>query len=474
MNILDDSLGSKDKLKLEKLNNIISYTEVDEQQLLLISSDTKNLNQLFETYFLNSLSNCIKIEDIKDGLFKSILSQLEKYKNKYILINLFDIKNYTKIMEEFQFKRDYIPQERLKFIFLFNKTQYESFKTKAYDFFSFNNFFHHFIDNSFTFVNDIDFFELDNMIDEYEKVKDTNISKQSRIKYLYDIGIKASMFSQNNIALEYFDKAIINVTKIKDNFMRALIYDGKSNSYLELGNLNKALINAKETLRIFKKLKDRRGIGLAYVTMGNIYKVLGNLELSLNNYNSALKISIKDKYNDLQAAILPNIGMIYFENDDYKLALKYQEDAYDINKKINNNRGISACTGNLGLIYQYYGDLKLALYYQNKSLNISKENNYIGEIAISLGNIGNIYKDKNDLELALKYQNEALTIFKDIGYMQGVSETLNDIGDTYEKLLDFEESSKYKKEAMDIAKTLGFNGIIAKIKKDINNTNEKR
>ena len=137
MNILEDSLGLKDKLKLEKLNNIISYNESNEQLLFLLSTDTQNLNQLFETYFLNSLDNCIKIEDIKDGLFKSILSQLDKYKNKYILINLFDIDDYINIMEEFQFKRDHIPQERLKFVFLFNQKQYESFKTKAYDFFSF-------------------------------------------------------------------------------------------------------------------------------------------------------------------------------------------------------------------------------------------------------------------------------------------------------------------------------------------------
>lgn len=473
MNILKASLSSKDKLKLDKLNTVISYAEVDEQQLLLISSDTKNLNQSFETYFLNSLENSIKIEDIKDGLFKSILAKVDKYKNKYILINLFDIDDYTNIMEEFQFKRDYIPQEKLKFIFLFNQKQYESFKTKAYDFFSFNNFFHHFIDNTYTFVNDIDLSELDDMIKEYEKIKDTNISKQNRMKYLYDIAQKAKDFSQYKKSLKYLDKTLNLANKLKDNFMTSVVNHNKSDVYLNLGNLDQSLMYVKKSLKAFEKLKYQKGIASSHSLMGLIYRDLGNLDLALNNFKSTLKISLEEKLHELEGIAKSNIGLIYLDQGEYDLSLQYENEALTVHKEINDILGVLRIKGNLGLLHQYKGNLSLALKYQNEALSLAKENKRIIHIAIALRNIGNIYKDKNDLNMALKHQNEALEIFKEIGYIKGVCETLNDISNVYEKLKNFDLVEKYREEALTIAKSLGFNAIITKIKQNkINNKEE--
>ena len=434
MNTLEDSLSSLDKLKLDKLNKIISYNDPKEQLLFLISTDTENLNMSFEEYFSSTLKNCIKIADIHDGLFKTILSKVENYKNKYILINLFSIDKYISIRDEFQFKRDYIPQEKLKFIFLLNQEQYVNFKQKAYDFFSFNNFFHLFIDNSFIFVNDIDLSELNNMIDEYEKIKDTNISKQSRMKYLFDIGKKAFNFSQYKISLEYLAEALHLATKLKDIFISAYILSLKGNIYLNSGDLKKALEYQKESLKISKKLKYQKGIATNLGNIGNVYMKLGNFELSLSNYKKALDISIKEKDKKNEANALGDIGSCYL------------------------------IMGNLDLSSKYF----------NKSLSIYKDIKYVkGEASILLL-IGNLCYEKNDLKLALRYFNESLIINKNIGYQSGIVNALKNIGTIYIDTNDFDLALKYQKEAKGIAKKLGFNGILTKIEKSIKNIEEKR
>lgn len=434
MENLSDALDSKDKLKLNRLDDVIESADEDEQSLLILSSDTLSLNLKFEEYLTTNINNIVKIGTIKDGLFKKILSNVKEYKNKYILINLFSIKDYIPIREEFQFKRDYIPQERLKFIFLLNFSQYESFKTKAYDFFSFNNFFHHFIDNSFTFVNDIDLSELDNMIKEYEKIKDTNISKESRMKYLFDIGEKAHEFSQLNTSLKYLDKAFVLANKLKDIFAIAYISNIKADINVVFGDFDKALEYQKKSLKISKKIKYPMGITASLGGMGNIYKDLGDYELALNNYQKSLDISIKEKDKDNESTALLNIGVVY----------------------------------------QNIDKLDLALEYYNKSLMIAKEINKLKGIALSLVSIGNLYSVKNDLDSALKYQNEALNIFKNIGNMEGVCESLYNISYTYQKLKNFDLVERYRDKALEIAKSLGFHAIIAKIEKDKINNKEER
>ncbi|MEA3552998.1 MAG: tetratricopeptide repeat protein [Campylobacterota bacterium] len=415
MENLSDALDSKDKLKLDRLNDIISNYEQDEQSLLIISCDTLDLNLKLEEYLTSNTNYLIKIDNVQDGLFKQILQNKENFKNKYILINLFSIDKYEAIRDEFQFKRDYIPQERLKFIFLLNFTQYESFKTKAYDFFSFNNFFHFFSDNSFTFVNDIDLSELDDMIEEYENIKDTNISKQSRMKYLFDIGEKAYDFSQYSLGLEYFNEALKIANKLKDIFMKSCIYNLIGNIYTNLGDNNTALRYQKDALKYFKRIKNQDGISTIHISIGNIYLELENYDLSLTNYEKALVIAQKEKNNYNIASTLGNIGLIYQSKDELDKALKYQEESLLIQKEIENKKGIADTFVNIGLIYQSKDELDKALKYQEESLLINKDIvNNLG-VVNSLASIGSIYKDKKDFDLALKYQKEALTIAKKLG-----------------------------------------------------------
>ncbi|MEA3352770.1 MAG: tetratricopeptide repeat protein [Campylobacterota bacterium] len=434
MESLESSLTSTDKQKLQKLNKIISYSEENEQLLFLIATDTKKLNKIFEEYFLQTLENSIKIVTLKDGVFKDIISNIEKYKDIYIIINLFDTKEYKKIMEEFQFKRDYIPQYRLKLIFLFTKEQYETFKLKAYDFFSFNNFFHLFIDNSFDFECDADLSELNDMITEYEEVKDTNISKQKRMKYLYDIANKAHDFSQYKISLNYLDKAYKLATKLKDMFMVANISGIKGDIYMNYGDLKKALEYQKESLHIAKKINYKKGISSSYGNIGHIYIDLENFELAISNYKKALDISIKEKDKHNEA-----------------LALK-----------------------DLGYFYQVKGKLDLSLEYLNKSLVIFKNLRDIKGEASTLGYLGGVYNNKGDFVLSLKYMKESLKNNKIIGFQNGILDNLISMGNIYTNTNDFDLALKYQKEALTIAKSLGFNGIIAKIEKSIKNIEKKR
>jgi tetratricopeptide (TPR) repeat protein len=300
MNDLDNTLTPKDKINLIRLKQHLDFADEDFQQLFIISSNTKNLNELFYEFFTNMLP-CINIQDIKNNLFTNILSNINKYKDKYILIDLFDIKEYENIRDEFQFKRDQIPDKKLKFIFLLNPEQYESFKVKAYDFFSFSNFNHLFEDHSYNFTFTQDLSKLDNLISKYEKIKNSPLSNDNRIKQLFDIASLAYDYSQFNLALEYYQEALKLSKKIKNKYFVSVISGNIGLIYSNLGEYKKALSFQLQSLKIAKQIENIKGQATTLGNIGEIYIKLDDKNLALRYINEALNISkVLDIKNDIE------------------------------------------------------------------------------------------------------------------------------------------------------------------------------
>jgi tetratricopeptide (TPR) repeat protein len=306
MNLLD-KINSKDKLKLNKLEKIISFSQNDEQELIIVSCDSQSLSESFVLYFNDFLDDSVEIKDIKVGLFKDIIFNHEKYSNRHILINLYDVKNYKEIMEEFQFKRDYIPHHKLKIILILNVNQAENFRTKAYDFFSFNNFFHFFEDHSFEYTSQSMSAPLDILIEKYEKIKHTQFSNLNRIKQLFDIAKKAQEYSHLNLALSYYEQALKISVKIKNKSNISAISGNIGILYQSLGDLQEALKYQKAALKINKEIGYLQGEAIDLANIGNIYQSLGNLDEAMKYQQEAFKIAkilgIKDTIQTIEENI---------------------------------------------------------------------------------------------------------------------------------------------------------------------------
>ncbi len=326
-------LDPKDLMSFNRLEKYISFQDFqDFQEIILIGSDTKKLNINFKKYFMSKV-DYVEFKHIKDNLFHKMITNEEyvKNRNKYIIIDLFDIKDYKDIRDEFQFKRDNIPDKKLKIILFLNKNQYESFKIKAYDFFSFNNFAYLFTDNSYSHVSTYDTSKLKKIIKEYKKVKNT-LNERSHISYLDKIAMLAYEYSQFNVSLDYLQQSLKIARKIKNKFFQANI----------LGNI------------------------------GLMYQGLSQYEKALKYYEDSLKI--KKEINDIkgEAYTLGNIGTVYQDLSQYEKALKYYEDSLKIKKEINDIKGEAYTLGNIGKLHKAMKNEELALRYEKSSLEILK------------------------------------------------------------------------------------------------------
>lgn len=437
--MIQNSLGLEDKLQFEKLQTIIDDNELDEQLLLFVASDTLSLNNKFKEYFLN-LKNIINIE-LQNDLFKSILTNLEHFENKCIVINLFEQKEYQNFLDEFQFKRDYIPQKKLKFIFLLNLEQYENFKVKAYDFFSFGDFFHDFKEVIFKEVNfEVNTDKLNSMISEYEEVKKTNISNSKKIKDLLQIAYEAEKVFQYRLALEYLEKAQKIAAKKKDFFNLIVIISKKCYVFARVGAYENGIEELKDVLQIAKKIQYIDGEINIYNVLAYIYRRIGCYNIALRYCKKILKFA-KNKDDIIQIAIAKEyMGIVYMDIGEYKESLDYIQDALNIFKQNKEKKKLLNCSISISHLYIKMYNFDSALLYLNNALRVSKELKEKEMMIWVYGNFGSLYGLTGDLLLSLEYHKKSLQIAQEIDLKPQMAEIYFEIGKSYLYKNNFDDS----------------------------------
>ena len=251
-------------------------------------------------------------------------------------------------------------------------------------------------------------------------------------------------FTQNMQKIDSLQKVLTVAISNNDStnitinyYLIAQQYKTVEKKNLALEYYNKALVNAK--LKQQAKILNQ---------IGNVYAVKAELKKAISFYIKSLKISEKTANKKSQAISLNNIGFVYFQYNKLEKALEYYKKALKIRLEINHTKGIGYSYSKLGSVYYEMDSLDKALKFTKKAFKIFEQINNQFYKSNTINNIGNIYLKKNNISLALEYHLEAKKIREEINDYRGIAESLKNLVKIYIKQNNFVKAEQLSKEGI--------------------------
>jgi len=307
-----------------------------------------------------------------------------------------------------------------------------------------------------------------------QKVKDANYrlrryEEELFSKFYATLIIEASRHIGTTGHLE-LAKTVALINDTKDNDFRKAIelipdLDNKSIvgndlglALLRLHLYRSALCFHQECLVIDQQLNNRGRIATDYSNMGNSFSGLGELDKALENYLEALKINEElnkqeDKRSDI-ARDTRHIGNIIFRKGNPKGAIDYFSKALDIDRELDNKLGLSHDYTSMANAYLKMDDYNKALENHNNALTLDLElRNELGA-ATDYTNIGMTLRRLGDVDKALEYYFKALDIDTKFDNKPGLARTYKKIITALLQKEDMDQANAYMIKYVDCLKEI--------------------
>jgi len=180
------------------------------------------------------------------------------------------------------------------------------------------------------------------------------------------------------------------------------IYNSIGACFNKIGNLNKALDNFEQSLKIKSQQNDTSGIISTYLNIGSLYEDKKYYDKALDSYKKAAFLLETKDLDNLKSACYNNLGNIYFHQNDYEKAVIYFEKSIKIDTKLKDYFGLGSTYNNLGLLNfklekpeKSLGFFNIALSYADSAKNLILEANTKNNMAFTV--ISSFKEKKNDV-----------------------------------------------------------------------------
>lgn len=234
------------------------------------------------------------------------------------------------------------------------------------------------------------------------------------VKTQYYLGFFYSAKGENNLAMDYFNKALLISNKLNYAYGKALVIGGIGALYLRQGNFSKALENYFKALQLDEKRGNKEAVLVRYGNIGVVYDNQGNYKKALEYYEKALHLAEELKDKNRISIQLGNIGIVYFEQHNLSKALEFYNKALAIEQEEHNKHGVAINLNNIAAVYKEQKDYDKSLNYFLQALQIGEEQGDVNLIASSTGNIGLIYFEKRDYKKSEEYLLKTLKLAQEI------------------------------------------------------------
>jgi tetratricopeptide (TPR) repeat protein len=216
------------------------------------------------------------------------------------------------------------------------------------------------------------------------------------------LGISNSYKGNNQLSLEYFNKALNCNIKAKDTASMANSYENIGNVYKDLGNYEKAVEYQLKSLDIRSGTRDSR-IFNNYISLTTLYGLLDNIskqDIYIAKAREELQKSNEENYEQL--AIFNNqIAQIYNARGLTDSALSCYGNVVKYSEKIDWKRGIAVGKGNLAGIYADQNKNAKAIEMHWEVLKLSEDIEDCMSIAEEYLYLSVLYDKTNKLDSAM-------------------------------------------------------------------------
>ena len=230
-----------------------------------------------------------------------------------------------------------------------------------------------------------------------------------KAEYFNKLGISNCLRGKNELALEYFSKALQINEELQDSISISNSFENLGLVYKDLSDYDKALSYQMKSVKIREKINHPRLVN-NYSALAAVYQKLQDTINHFQYLNKAkMVISKNDKPDNFQMAIIHNEIAGYYNtlNDMDSALVNYKLVAY-YSEKGNWKRGMAVGYGNMAEVYNVYGEVEKAIELHRKVLGISIEIDDCMGIAEEYIYLSNLYNDMGKVDSALILAKKSL------------------------------------------------------------------
>ncbi|MCF6183370.1 MAG: tetratricopeptide repeat protein [Bacteroidales bacterium] len=235
----------------------------------------------------------------------------------------------------------------------------------------------------------------------------------------------------------WLNKALIKTKNDKDFKSQAQIQIRLGILNNDRGNIRNAKHFFNQALEIAETLKDTSLIISSKGNLGNSYLNLGEYDKAIKIYTEIIELTEINNNTRVSAIAYGALGNLYLIKNEYKKALKY----YNISKKkfisLNNSEGIAISFMNIATVYTNMGKYKNAIQKYTQANNFFLKSNNLLNSAKCLSGIAKINSKLKNYKKSVKYETQALKTYKKLNAKMDISYAYNMIAQNYMNMKKF-------------------------------------
>lgn len=276
------------------------------------------------------------------------------------------------------------------------------------------------------------------------------------------IGDAFRKISDDEIALNYYKKALEIEEKYGQQKDVSTVYDKIADTYYNSGDFQSSITNYEKSLSLKKKTGDRSGVSDVLSDMANVYETTYDYDHAIDYYQKSAEI--KDSIHDENGKkdVMNDLGDVYYKQKMLTSSILSYEKTVDIIHKLNMNEALGPVYNKLGVAHYEMGNYDEAEKFFNESLKNLNENDNPKEASMTQNNLGNLLYINNKYNEAIAYYERSLSSKKETGYDFGKAVTLFNLGNAYRRSGNQEMAIASYEQSKRIADSLNIQTLAAK------------
>ena len=247
--------------------------------------------------------------------------------------------------------------------------------------------------------------------------------------------------SEMDSARFYLDESLTLAKQVKNFRVEAGVYNNYGNVFLEESNYHQALDYFIKAAKLYENpLADDYGQCLALSNIGNIEYRLGNYDKALQYAQQSMAIAKQKSFTSSIGYAHKLLGRIYRKLTKYDSALLEYRQAQSLYSSLNDSRSAAEVLQNIGNIYFDKEQHQDALINYKQSLVLAKSISAKPIIAYAYSAIGQAYLILKKNTTALVYLDSASTAAKATHNFYLLVDTYSAISEAHEKIGDYKKA----------------------------------
>lgn len=332
----------------------------------------------------------------------------------------------------------------------------------------------------------------------YEQAGD----KPNTRKYLRKAADFARDNYQNQLALEYYDKLLRQLTDREDLALNCKILLRKGKVLELIGDWAEARQAFEQARELAKQSRDVLMIGQVNNSLGYLQMLRGGYDEAMQTLQTAAGLfeSIDDDLG--LSKVYGNLGKLYFRRADYDKAMDYYERSLSragnevgtfnraetiaylalthmnrgqfergidlirlqipVHRMHQDKQGLATLHTNLGIVYFESGNYDAALREYHNGLELAEELGNKQLTAIAVGCLGSVYERRGLFAEARENFERDLQLCEELGDKQGIAIAHGLLGELFSIMGEFDEAIEHLDKCLRLSEELGYRKGIAK------------